>query len=63
MNDKRYLVISGVIFGLAAVGQLVRLILQMPVHIGTLNVPVWPSAIGFLVALAMCLWAIRLARR
>jgi hypothetical protein len=63
MNDKIYLIVSGVIFGLSTIGQLIRLIFQIPVQVGTLNIPVWPSALGLIVALSLCIWAFRLASK
>ena len=63
MNDKTYLIVSGVIFGLSTIGQLIRLIFQIPVQVGTLNIPVWPSALGLIVTLSMCIWAFRLASK
>ena len=62
MNDKNYLIVSGVIFGLITVGQLARLIYQIPVQIGLLNVPVWPSFIAVALALALCVWSFSLLR-
>jgi hypothetical protein len=63
MNDKTYLIVSGVIFGLITIGHLIRLIFQIPVQVGTLNIPVWPSALGLIVALSLCIWAFRLASK
>ncbi len=63
MNDKTYLIISGVIFGLITIGQLFRLTLQIPVQVSTFNIPVWPSAIVLIVALSMCIWAFRLVNK
>ena len=59
MNDKTYLIVSGVIFGLSTIGQLIRLIFQIPVQVGSLNIPVWPSGLGLIVVLSMCIWAFR----
>jgi len=63
MNDKTYLIVSGVIFGLITIGHLIRLIFQIPVQVGALNIPVWPSALGLIVALSLCIWAFRLASK
>jgi hypothetical protein len=63
MNEKNYLIVSGVIFGLQTVGQLIRLIFQIPAQVGTLNIPVWPSALGLLVTVSLCVWAFRLASK
>jgi hypothetical protein len=63
MGHKPYFVVSGVIFGVVTIAQLVKLILQIPVQVGAFNVPMWPSVIGLIVALSMCIWVIRLALR
>ena len=62
MNDKYYLIVSGVIFGLITVGQLARLVYQIPVQIGPMNVPIWPSFIGVTLALVLCIWSFSLLR-
>jgi len=61
MNSSNYHSVSGVIFVLMAIGQLSRLVLQIPIQIGTINVPLWSSVIAFLVPLFMAIWAFRSA--
>ncbi len=63
MNSRTYLIVSGVIFGLISIGQLMRLIFQVPIQISTLIIPVWPSALALIVVLLMCIWAFRLASK
>ena len=63
MNDTSYQFVSGIIFGLMTIGQLARLIGQIPVQVGTFNVPLWPSAIVLILALSMCIWAFRSASK
>jgi hypothetical protein len=63
VNKKTYLICSGVVFGVMAIGQFMRLIFQVPVQAGTFSIPVWPSAIGFVVTLSLCIWALRLASK
>ena len=43
MCRKSYLVISGVVFGVVAIGHLARLAYHLPVQIGEWNAPMWPS--------------------
>lgn len=62
MNYKNYLIVSGIIFGLITLGQLVRLTFQIPVQVGPMNIPIWPSFIAVSLALALCIWAFRLLR-
>lgn len=54
---SRYTIVSGVVFGIIALVQLVRAVNQWPVQIGSFNVPVWVSWIAALVASSLCLWA------
>jgi len=62
MNYKNYLIVSGIIFGLVTAGQLARLTFQIPVQVGQVNIPIWPSFIGLVVALTLCVWAFKLLR-
>ena len=62
MKNNSYMIISGTIFGLITLGQLIRLIYRVPVQIGALNLPLWPSVIAVIVAFGLCIWAFRLAR-
>jgi hypothetical protein len=61
MNNKTYLITSGVLFGLITIGQLIRLIFQVPVQLGSLHLPMWASVLAIIVALSLCIWAFRLA--
>ena len=63
MDTKTYLVLTGTLFGLQTFGQLFRVIYQVPIQVGPVNIPVWPSAFGLVVTLLLCVWAFRLARR
>lgn len=62
MNDKPYLIVTGALFGLITLGQLMRLTYQIPVQIGAWNIPLWPSLIAVVLALALCVWAFRLVQ-
>jgi hypothetical protein len=53
----RYVVVSGVIFGLVALLQAARALLQLPVQIGSFEIPVWGSWVAALVAGGLCVWA------
>ena len=63
MNVKTYLIVSGVLFGLITILQLLRLIFQTPIQVSTLNVAMWPSVLAIILALSLCIWAFRLARK
>ena len=55
----KYVVVSGVIFGAVAVAHAVRALYGWPVQIGSLDVSVWVSWVGVVVAGSLCAWAFR----
>ena len=59
---SKYAVVSGVVFGVVAVIQAVRGLNEWPVHVGTLEVPVWASWVAMVVAGRLCVWAFRSGR-
>ena len=56
---SKYVVVSGVLFGVIAVVQAVRALNQWPVHVGGFGVPVWVSWVAMVVAGSLCVWAFR----
>ncbi len=60
---RHYVMVSGLIFALVAVAQLVRVILAWPVQIGSFDVPNWASGIAVLIAGSLATWAFRLTAR
>lgn len=56
---RRYAQVSGAFFTLLAIAQLTRTILGWPVHVAAVTVPVWVSAIAFLVTGSFAVWAFR----
>ncbi len=59
---RRYVQLSGALFGLIAAAQLARAVLAWPAQVGNLTIPVWWSAVAFLVTSAFAFWAWRAAR-
>jgi hypothetical protein len=57
MCRKSYLAISSVIFGLAAIAHLARLIYHLPIRVGDWTVPLWLSWAGVPVAGILSGWA------
>ena len=57
--SNKYVVVSGAFFGVVAVFQAVRALNQWPVHVGTLEIPVWASWIAMIIAGSLCTWAFR----
>lgn len=54
---SRYIVVSGVIFGLMALAQLFRAVNQVPAQVGNVDIPVWVSWVAVVLAGSMCTWA------
>ena len=59
---SRYAQVSGTIFALVSVLQLVRVVRGWPAQVGDLVIPVWASGLAFVVAGALALWAFRTAK-
>jgi hypothetical protein len=57
--SKTYITVSGAVFGVVAVVQALRAVRQLPVHVGSLEVPVWASWIAAVVAGSLAVWAFR----
>jgi hypothetical protein len=55
--------VASILFGVFALGHLVRLINQAQVTVGTLTVPMGVSWIALFVAIILCVWLWRLASR
>ncbi|WP_323847011.1 hypothetical protein [Microbulbifer magnicolonia] len=62
-SPKGGLRLSSVLFGLMSLGQLWRLVAQPDVLVGGAPLPTWPSALAFIVLLALCIWLWRLSNR
>lgn len=56
---NKYVVVSGAIFGLVAVAHVVRALGQVPVHLGSSEIPIWASWVATIVAGGLCVWAFR----
>jgi hypothetical protein len=56
---SKYVVVSGVLFGVIAVVQAVRALNQWPVQVEGFDVPVWVSWVAMVVAGSLCVWAFR----
>jgi uncharacterized membrane protein YecN with MAPEG domain len=60
-SQKTGLRVASIIFGIFAIGHLVRLIKQAQVTVGTLTIPMSVSWIALIVAAILCIWLWRLA--
>jgi hypothetical protein len=59
---RRYELVSGIIFTIMAVVQLIRTVLGWPVQVDLFTVPVWLSGVAFLITGGMAVWAFRSGR-
>jgi hypothetical protein len=59
---RAYLQVSGVLFGLIALGHLLRLWRHWSVDLAGQTVPLWASWLGLVLAGALSIWALRLMR-
>jgi hypothetical protein len=55
----KYSVVSGFIFGIVAALQAIRAFMQLPVHVGSHDIPVAASWVAAVVAGSLCVWAFR----
>lgn len=60
MNQKPYLLISALVFGIVAVLHLLRVILGLEVDVGGSPTPMALSWVGFVGAGALSVWSLRL---
>ena len=62
MNSRTVgLRVASVIFGIFAIGHLLRLINQAQVTVGTHTIPMALSWVALIVAVILCIWLWRLA--
>ena len=55
--------VAGVMFGLVALAQLARLVLRFEVLVNGHVVPLWPSALAFVIAAGLSVWMWQLSYR
>ena len=55
--------VASVVFGLIAIGQLMRLVMRPEVLVAGSPMPIWPSVLAFIIMGALSLWMWTLTRR
>ena len=58
----RYEQVSGALFGLIAIAQLVRALLRLPAQVGSFTIPVWFSFVAFAITASLAVWGFRSAK-
>jgi len=53
--------VAGAVFGLMALAQLLRLVIRPDVFVASHMVPLWPSALAFVILGGLSLWMWKLA--
>jgi hypothetical protein len=48
--------VAAILFWLIALAQLLRVLLRVPVTAGSHDIPLWPSAVAFVVLGALGIW-------
>jgi hypothetical protein len=59
MGRSGYRTVSGIVFGLIALGHGIRAVMQLPAQLGATSIPIWVSWLAVAVAGGLCLWAFR----
>ena len=54
--------IASIVFGLMALAQLGRLVIQPQILVAGYEMPLWPSALALVVLLGLSFWMWKLAR-
>ena len=55
--SAKYVLVSGLFFGLIALLQLLRALNQWPLQVGAWQIPVWASWVAAAIAGSFSLWA------
>ncbi|MFC5743720.1 hypothetical protein [Dyella tabacisoli] len=61
--QSKYALVSGVVFGVVAAIQAIRVFNEWAVQVGPYAVPIWFSWLAVVVAGGLCIWAFKSARR
>ena len=59
---RRYEMVSGIVFTFIALAQATRALLAWPAQVNGVTIPVWVSALAFLITGSLAVWAFRSAR-
>jgi len=54
--------VASAVFGLMSIAQLVRLVIRPEVIVAGYRMPLWPSALAFLLLAGLSIWMCKLVR-
>lgn len=57
MAKKLYLILSGAVFFVVAMGHLLRLVVHWPIVVGPWTIPFALSYVGLIASAGLCVWA------
>ena len=63
MKNKAYIWLAAVIFAFVTLAHVARLVFQLPVHVGSAEIPMWLSWAGAVGAGALSIWGFSVARK
>jgi len=56
---RRYSLVSGLFLTLLAGVQLLRVVMQWPVRVASVDVPIWASVVAAFIVGSLAIWAFR----
>lgn len=59
MSSTTFRRVAASLFGIVALAHAARLILDVPVSVGTTSIPMWVSWLGLVAAGGLCAWGFR----
>jgi hypothetical protein len=62
MSTLSFNKVAAILFALVAAAHLARIVLALPVQIGTIAIPLWISWLGLVVAGSLSAWGFRSTR-
>jgi hypothetical protein len=63
MSVRPYLLVSGTLFGLIALGHALRLFFQLSFQVASWSIPLWLSGPACVGCAILSIWAFRLSKR
>ena len=59
MSSTTFSTVAASVFGIVALAHVARLVLHVPLLVGSTSIPMWVSWVGLLVAGGLSLWGFR----
>ena len=62
MSERQYFLVSGILFTIVGIAHLARVVYEIPVLIGSYELPTWVSVAGVIIPVFLAIAAFRLLR-